>query len=126
MKKIKELHGFYPKYPVADAGYGSYDNYFFNRKNKMELYQKYTMFSKEKEKKYKTNPFRAENFKNDNNGNYICPNNKKLAYTHTYKSKLYKFPNEIKVYECESCVGCTMKPTVRKQKAIELLELTVH
>lgn len=26
MEKFKELYGFYPKYPVADAGYGSFNN----------------------------------------------------------------------------------------------------
>ena len=27
MEKFKKLHGFYPRYPIADAGYGSYNNY---------------------------------------------------------------------------------------------------
>ncbi len=29
MEKFKNVYGFYPKYPVADAGYGSYNNYLF-------------------------------------------------------------------------------------------------
>ena len=27
MEHFKQTYGFYPKYPVADAGYGSYNNY---------------------------------------------------------------------------------------------------
>lgn len=27
MQKFKQIHGFYPRYPVPDAGYGSYNNY---------------------------------------------------------------------------------------------------
>lgn len=50
MEKYKQLHGFYPKLPVADAGYGSYDNYSLCIENDMELMQKYTIFSKEREK----------------------------------------------------------------------------
>ena len=29
MNKFYTTYGFYPKYPVADAGYGSYNNYIF-------------------------------------------------------------------------------------------------
>ena len=29
MNKFKESYGFYPEYPTADAGYGSYNNYLF-------------------------------------------------------------------------------------------------
>jgi hypothetical protein len=29
MEKFNELYGHYPKYPVADAGYGSYNNYIY-------------------------------------------------------------------------------------------------
>ena len=27
MEKFRQQYGFYPKYPIADAGYGSYNNY---------------------------------------------------------------------------------------------------
>ena len=27
VEKLKKIHGFYSKYPVADAGYGSFNNY---------------------------------------------------------------------------------------------------
>lgn len=29
MGKFNDIYGFYPKYPVADAGYGSYNNYIY-------------------------------------------------------------------------------------------------
>lgn len=29
MEKLKSIYGFYPKYPTADAGYGSYNNYIY-------------------------------------------------------------------------------------------------
>ena len=29
MERFKKTYGFYLKYPVADAGYGSYNNYLF-------------------------------------------------------------------------------------------------
>ncbi len=33
MNKFHDIYGFYPKYPVADAGYGSYNNYIFCEQN---------------------------------------------------------------------------------------------
>ena len=29
MNRFNKIYGFYPEYPVADAGYGSYNNYLF-------------------------------------------------------------------------------------------------
>ncbi len=116
MKKYNELYGFHPRFPVADAGYGSYDNYSFCIENSMELVQKYTMFSKEREKKYKNNPFRAENFSVDDEGNYYCPMDKKFVLKNITQNRLYKYPNETKVYECESCEGCSEKSNCSKAK----------
>ncbi len=46
MKHFKQTYGFYPKYPVADAGYGSYNNYIFCEQNGIEKYMKFPMFKK--------------------------------------------------------------------------------
>ena len=42
MNKYYETYGFYPKYPVADAGYGSFNNYIFCEQKGMEKYMKFT------------------------------------------------------------------------------------
>ena len=47
MEHFKQTYGFYPKYPVADAGYGSYNNYIFCEQNGIEKYMKFPMFKKE-------------------------------------------------------------------------------
>lgn len=75
MEKFKKAYGHYPKYPVADAGYGSYNNYLYCEEHGIEKYMKFTMFEKEtKSEKYHTNPYRAVNFKRDAEGNPVCPN----------------------------------------------------
>ena len=35
-----------PKYQVADAGYGSYNNYLYCEEHGMEKYMKFTMYKK--------------------------------------------------------------------------------
>lgn len=46
MEKFNRLYGTYPEYPVADAGFGSFDNYLFCEEHGMKKYMKFTMFKK--------------------------------------------------------------------------------
>lgn len=63
MNKFHHTYVFYSKYPVADAGYDSYNNYIFCEQHGMEKYMTFAMFKKEtKDKKYHEDPFRAVNF----------------------------------------------------------------
>ena len=81
MEHFKQTYGFYPKYPVADAGYGLYNNYIFCEQNGIEKYMKFPMFQKEtKYKKYHEDPFRAVNFRIDEQGSIRCPNDKAFYF----------------------------------------------
>ena len=83
MNKFYTTYGFYPKYPVANAGYGSYNNYIFCEQQGMEKYMKFPMFKKETtDKKYHEDPFRAVNFPIGKDGIMRCPNRKKLQLPH--------------------------------------------
>lgn len=107
MNKFHGIYGFYPKYPVADAGYGSYNNYIFCEQNGMEKYMKFTMFKKETtDRKYHEDPFRAVNFAIGGDGIMRCPNGKafRLKYRRPVKGNNYGRQEEI--YECENCSGC--------------------
>ena len=110
MEKFNKTYGHYPKYPVADAGYGSYNNYLYCEEHGMEKYMKFTMFKKETtDKKYQKNPYRSINFERDESGNPICPNGKKFLFKykrHVYKNK---YDRTEELYECESCEGCPYK-----------------
>lgn len=125
MEKFNETYGHYPKYPVADAGYGSYNNYLYCEEHGMEKYMKFTMFKKEtSDKKYHENPYRAVNFKRDRTGNLICPNGK----TFHFKSKQHVYKNKYgrteEIYECESCEDCQYKkeccPKATKNRTIRM------
>ncbi len=82
MEKFNKTYNRYPKYPVADAGYGSFNNYLYCEEHNMEKYMKFTMFKKETEDtKYRNNPYRAVNFPINENGNPVCPNGNSLFFT---------------------------------------------
>ena len=115
MEKFKEQYGFYPKYPVADAGYGSFNNYIYCQEHGMEKFMKFPMYKKETtDEKYRTDPYRAVNFKTDENGAMICPNGKKFkfAYRKPVKGNLYGRQEEI--YECEDCSDCPYAAQCKK------------
>lgn len=46
MERYHKYTGEYPIYPMADAGYGSFDNFMYCITNKMKLCMKYTMYAK--------------------------------------------------------------------------------
>ena len=115
MEKFKDIYGFYPKYPVADAGYGSYNNYIFCEQNGMEKYMKFPMFKKETtDKNYHEDPFRAVNFPIGEDGIMRCPNGKAfhLQYRKNVNGNAYGRQEE--VYQCEDCAGCPYAEQCKK------------
>ena len=115
MEKFKKTYGFYPKYPVADAGYGSYNNYLFCQEHGMEKYMKFTMYKKEtKDEDYHNDQFRAVNFKTDEDGNMICPNGKKFTFSYRKPVKGNLYGRQEEYYTCEDCSGCPYAEKCKK------------
>ena len=124
LEKYNLMYSNYPKYPVADAGYGSYDNYSYCLEKGMELFQKYGLWSKEREPKYKKQIYKQDNFRQDRNGNYICPNNKKFTKQYDYESKYIEYPHTKTKYECFYCDKCRKKKlctTAKGNRTISVL-----
>ena len=110
MEKFNRIYGHYPQYPVADAGYGSYNNYLYCEEHGMEKFMKFTMFKKEiTDKKYHNDPYRAINFQRDGSGDLICPNGKKFIFKYNKPIYRNKYGRTEEIYECESCEGCPHK-----------------
>ena len=107
IEKFHKTYHFYPKYPVADAGYGSFNNYIYCEQHGMKKFMKFPMFKKQtSDAKYRDNPFRAENFTIDANGIMRCPFGRafRLQYRKSIPGNHYGRQEEI--YQCEDCSGC--------------------
>ena len=73
-------------------GYGSFNNYLYCEEHGMGKYMKFTMYEKEnKNIKYHNDPYRAVNFRIDENGDLVCPNNKKFHYVYSRPIKGNKY-----------------------------------
>ena len=115
MERFHKTYGFYPKYPVADAGYGSFNNYLYCEQKGMEKYMKFTMFKKETEdKNYRENPFRAENFPIDSDGTMRCPNGKAFIFQYRQHVKGNTYGRQEEIYRCEDCSGCPYAEKCKK------------
>ncbi|WP_226037973.1 transposase, partial [Aquibacillus saliphilus] len=104
---------------VADAGYGSeqnYDDVLINRE-RIPLIT-YNMYRKEKTKKYKQNPFNTTNWEYDEaSDSFLCPNGKKVAFQYLSKrTGKDNFTRAFKVYECEDCSDCPLRSQCTKAK----------
>ena len=124
MEAFKKRYGHYPKYPIGDAGYGSYNNYLFCQENGMEKFMKFPMYAKETEDEtYRDNPFRSKNFKTDKDGDLICPNGKKFLYQTTVPVRGNKYGRTLEIYECENCEGCKFRDQCHKGKGNRTINL---
>jgi len=108
-----------PEYIVADAGYGSEENYMDVVENRgCTPLITYNQYCKEKKKKFKEDPFNTANWAYDKEADtFTCPNGRSLRFIHpsTRKDK-YGFMRHFKVYECEDCSSCPLRVHCTKAK----------
>src|SRR5699024_9481446 len=114
---IEEKYFVLPEYIVADAGYGSEQNYenVLSARHRIPLIT-YNQYRKEKKRKYKKDPFKTANWPYDKDtDSFLCPNNRRLyfAYTSNRRDK-YGFKRTFKVYECEDCAECPLRALCTK------------
>ena len=124
MKRFHNNYGFYPEYPVGDAGYGGYNNYLFCDEYGMKKYMKFPMYQKEiKDKKYRDNPYRAVNFRIDEDGSLLCPNNKKFHFLRSVPVRGNRYGRTEELYQCEDCSDCSHRDKCSKAKGNRTVRL---
>ena len=81
----------------------------------MKKYMKFTMFKKETtDKKYRSDEFRAANFKKNEYGDLICPNGRKFIYLYDKPVRGNKYGRTEEYYQCEDCSDCPYSEKCRK------------
>ena len=119
LDKIETEYFKVPKYIVADAGYGSEENYTdILEGRKREALITYGMYRKERTRKYRKDPFNTDNWEYDEaTDSYICPNGKQLTFSYvSRKTDRNGFSRKFKVYECDDCNSCPFREQCSKSK----------
>jgi hypothetical protein len=125
MESLKENLGKMPETIVADAGYGSEENYEYLEKNNVEAFVKYQYFHKEQSNKWKTDPYRTENLPYDEMRDiYTCPMGKQLNFVKE-KTKITDngFRQIKRLYQSQNCNGCPVKDACNKSKGNKVIEI---
>ena len=125
LKSFKERYGITSKEIVADAGYGSEQNYEYMLGNEMIPYVKYNYFHKEQKRKQRNNPYLQQNLMYDKERDvFMCPNNKELIHidSHTRTTEL-GYKSTVDRYECQDCSECPLKSECTKAKGNRQIEV---
>jgi transposase len=117
-----------PHTVVADAGYGSEENYQLLEEKNIESFVKYSTFHSEQEKKNKDNPFHTQNlFYNREQDCYYCPIGQPMEKIYETKSKSANdFTQHYSVYQAANCDGCPLRSQCFKAKGNRTIKVNHH
>ena len=124
IESLKENLKQSPEVLVADAGYGSEENYEYLENNNIEAYIKFNYFEKEHTNKWKQDPSRVENLHYYKHKDcYYCPMGQPMNFV---KEKEVLSDNGFKqikrLYQAQNCHGCPMRGPCHKGKANRMIE----
>ncbi len=127
IESYKDKYGQVPEVVVADAGYGSEQNYQYLSDNKIEAYVKYNYFDKD-QKKTKTdkNPFAAEKlYYNEQQDCYYCPMGQPMEYKgQTTSRNDNNYLRQIRIYQAINCNGCPVRGVCHNQKTNRIIKVS--
>lgn len=111
MEAVHQTLGHFPITPVADAGYGFYENYRFCDTHDMELYLKYPHFAQDNAKPTAKQRYRARTWEKMEDGNLRCPEGRVLEAQPILMTTSGR-PSQS--FVCPSCEGCLQKSNCTK------------
>lgn len=108
LEKAKAIIGRLPENIVADAGYGSEENYEYLESENLTGYVKYNTFHKESSRKWKKDVLRIQNWNYDaSEDSYTCGYGRPLRFMYERQQKSDNgYVSTIRVYESQDCSGC--------------------
>jgi hypothetical protein len=115
---------------IADAIFGTEQNYELMEEQGIGNYLKYPSFHNEQKRSYRSNPFLKDNFPYDSDSDtYRCPEGKELVLTSTYYQthKRTGYRSQLKEYTCTGCSDCPFydqccKSTKGRNRTIQVNE----
>lgn len=108
LERYRKAYGKYPEQVIADAGYGSEENYEFMQDAGVEAYVKYQSFHQEQKRKYGKDPCIKDNMSYDMiEDAYVCKHGGKFRYLSKGQRKSVRgYVSNFKLYVCDECNGC--------------------
>ena len=125
LEKVKQKTGHVPSTVIADAGYGSEENYAYLEKKRIDSYVKFNYFHMENKRKFRKNPFRKENLPYDSaTDSFTCPAGQRLAFAQTKSRRSENgYEQTLRVYECEDCRWCRSRNVCHSSRFNRRIEI---
>jgi hypothetical protein len=125
LKQLQDQMGRLPRTVIADAGYGSEENYAYLEQMEVEGIVKYPLFSKQQKRSWRKQRFRTENWEYDPvQDEYICPNQQRLTYQgNRVRITDNGYQTTVRQYECGTCTTCPLKPQCTRAKGHRRIEI---
>ena len=114
-----------PSVGVADAGYGSEENYHFMDENGIEAFVKYNSFHKEQRPRYVPDPFHPESlYYNAGEDYYVCPMGQHMVRIGTKRDKTASgYVTQSARYKAQRCEGCPLRGNCFKARGNRIIEV---
>lgn len=108
----------YPLRSIADAGYGSLENYDFLEEKQIESFVKYSYFHKEQTKKFQSEIHQIQNlYYNELEDYFICPMGQKMRPVRKeIKKSSQGYSYEVHIYQATNCSMCPLRGACHKQQ----------
>ena len=114
---VKERIGHLPANFVADAGYGSEENYAYLEREGADAYVKHNEFFREcRNEKWLDDEMMVANWAHDENPDeHACPEGRTLAFCgESRRVSDLGYESAVRTYECEDCSGCSRRARCSK------------
>ena len=122
MEKLEKILGNrFPSNMVADAGYGSEENYEYLETRGTGCYVKYNTFHKEASRKWKSDPLKTQNWQyREEDDTFKCAGGRTLSFSReAIQKSLNGYRSKIRIYSCEDCNGCIYRENCIKSSNSE-------
>ncbi|MBQ5907757.1 MAG: transposase [Treponema sp.] len=128
LENVQKRLGCKFKFAIADAGYGSEENYDYLEKNEITGIVKYTTYEKEIKRSFRKKTFNTENWKYDaEQKEYTCPCGNPVPYRKTVTKKNKSgYLQTYEVYQCENCEGCPFRELCTKSEYGRVIQRNGH
>jgi len=126
MEQHKAMYDEVPEVQVADAGYGSEENYQYLQQQNIKAYIKHNYFDKEQKRNYKPKqPFAPEHLHyNRADDVYICPMGQQMKRIGEHEEKTDAgFIKTYHHYQAKNCNGCPLRGVCHKQKGNRIIKV---
>lgn len=125
LKEQQEVYGTSLDAVIADAGYGSQENYQFLEKENITSYVKHNQFDRQQQKKKQEGHLRTEDLHyNAHQDCYYCPMGQRMdRISDRHRKTTTGFTQVIQRYQAQNCEGCPLRGSCHKAKGARILEV---